>query len=95
MDELAQKNEISMPHNKHGLPVFTPHYIRHTYASILYCAGVDVLQAQAWLGHAEAATTLGVYAHLSKEHIAKNHARLDDFFKTLPNDCQTHREMPK
>lgn len=41
----------------------TPHIFRHTYASDLYKAGVDIKQAQYVLGHSDIRTTLGVYTH--------------------------------
>lgn len=51
-----------------GLPNdITPHVMRHTYATILYDAGVDVKAAQTILGHANIQTTLDIYTHLSKE----------------------------
>ena len=45
----------------------TAHCLRHTYATILYEAGVDVLTAQHWLGHADSATTMGIYTHLREQ----------------------------
>lgn len=41
----------------------TPHIFRHTYASDLYKAGVDIKQAQYLLGHSDIRTTLGTYTH--------------------------------
>ena len=46
---------------------FTPHQLRHTYATLLYNAGVDAKSAQEMLGHASVQTTLEIYTHLSKE----------------------------
>lgn len=46
---------------------FTPHQLRHTYATLLYNAGVDAKSAQEMLGHANVQTTLEIYTHLSKE----------------------------
>ncbi|MDR1438887.1 MAG: tyrosine-type recombinase/integrase [Clostridiales bacterium] len=45
----------------------TSHTMRHTYATLLYYAGVDVKQAQAWLGHASIQMTLDVYTHLDEK----------------------------
>jgi integrase len=61
------------------IDVFTPHQLRHTYATMLYSAGVDVLTAREQIGHADVQTTLGIYTHLSREHKQKNMAKLDDF----------------
>lgn len=41
----------------------TAHMFRHTYASDLYKAGVDLKSAQYLLGHKDIKTTLGVYTH--------------------------------
>ena len=45
----------------------TPHMFRHTYATILYNAGVDVKSAQRFLGHADINMTLKIYTHLSAQ----------------------------
>lgn len=45
----------------------TPHMFRHTYATILYNAGVDVKSAQRFLGHADINMTLKIYTHLSEQ----------------------------
>lgn len=44
----------------------TAHMLRHTYATILYDAGVDIKSAQKFLGHANLEMTLAVYTHLSE-----------------------------
>lgn len=41
----------------------TPHTFRHTYASDLYKAGIDIKQAQYLLGHDDIKTTLDTYTH--------------------------------
>lgn len=44
---------------------FTAHQLRHTYATMLYDAGVDVKTAQDLLGHADPTVTMNIYTHLS------------------------------
>ena len=44
----------------------TPHMLRHTYATLLFDAGVDVKSAQKYLGHSCLEVTLEIYTHLSK-----------------------------
>ena len=58
--------------SKNGRSVLTAHYFRHNYASILYNAGIDVLSAQRFLGHADATTTLNIYTHLAAAKEAEN-----------------------
>lgn len=50
----------------------TPHDLRHTYATLLYDAGVDVKTAQSYLGHSSSKMTMELYTHLSKSR--KNHS---------------------
>ena len=70
-------------HDPEGVPMvidgFTPHYLRHTYASILFMAGVDVVTAKELMGHADIQTTLEVYTHLSQTHKKKEISKLNDF----------------
>lgn len=50
-----------------------PHDLRHTYATALYDAGVDIKSAQYYLGHDDVNMTINLYTHLSK--IKENEAR--------------------
>ena len=45
---------------------FTAHMLRHTYATMLFDANVDVKSAQKFLGHADIEVTLSIYTHLTK-----------------------------
>ena len=49
------------------LPRVTFHALRHSHASALIAADVDVLTVSRRLGHASAAVTLGVYGHLFRD----------------------------
>jgi integrase len=62
-----------------AIELFTWHCLRHTYATILYDAEVDVLTAQKLLGHADVKTTLAIYTHLSKEKEAQNIDKLNRY----------------
>ena len=42
------------------------HMLRHTYATMLFDANVDIKSAQKFLGHADVEVTLAVYTHLTK-----------------------------
>jgi integrase len=48
----------------HKLPIVTFHALRHTHASTLIAAGLDVLTISRRLGHGSPTITLGVYGHL-------------------------------
>lgn len=73
--------------DSHGNPLaYTPcdirtHDFRHTFATMLFDAGVDVKTAQHWLGHADVGITLSIYTHLSSlkqlQSIDKAHAHFD------------------
>lgn len=63
-----------------GVSILTPHYFRHNYASVLYNAGVDVLSAQKFMGHAKIETTLGIYAHLAEGREAENAEKVRNAF---------------
>lgn len=45
--------------------------LRHTYASLLYEAGVDLKSAQRILGHSDIETTMEIYTHLTKKKEAQ------------------------
>ena len=45
----------------------TTHQLRHTYASLLYAAGVDVKSASELLGHSDIEITLRIYTHLTEQ----------------------------
>ncbi len=65
------------------------HDLRHTYATILFEAGVDVLTAQYLLGHASPETTMKIYTHLSEAQKKKSIKKLDDFLSCKSGASQT------
>lgn len=48
----------------HGLPVIRFHDLRHSAVYALRKGGADAKDIQAWVGHSDVSTTLGVYGHL-------------------------------
>ena len=64
---------------------FTAHQLRHTYATMLYDAGVDVKTAQDFLGHADPTVTMNIYTHLSSQKKEKAILALQQHFAdTIP-----------
>ena len=61
------------------IPKFTAHWLRHTFCTMMYLAGVDILTARDQMGHADIKTTLAIYSHLDSIHKRKSMAKLDDF----------------
>ena len=51
---------------KKGLPLVSLHGLRHTYASLLNDAGVDMARISAELGHSNLTTTANIYTHIFK-----------------------------
>jgi len=54
------------------LPGVTFHALRHTHASMLIDAGLDVVKISKRLGHADPSITLKVYAHLFQKREDKS-----------------------
>lgn len=71
-----------------GLPEATCHDLRHFYASALIRAGLSVKVVSDRLGHANAAQTLGVYAHLWPDDDDRSREAIDDVFRRdVPTMC--------
>ena len=49
-----------------GIKDITAHYLRHTYATLLYVSGVDVVTASKLMGHSNIKTTVAIYTHLDE-----------------------------
>ena len=62
---------------KIGLPEVTFHNLRHSHASQLIDAGVDIVTISKRLGHAKPDITLRIYAHLFRESDAKAAAAIN------------------
>ena len=61
------------------IPRFTAHWLRHTYITMLYFAGVDVLTAKEQAGHSDINTTLAIYTHLDQKHKQRQLSKLDSY----------------
>jgi integrase len=70
--------------NRVGLPNVRLHDLRHFAATRLLAAGVSVRTVSGRLGHANAATTLGVYAHFVEESDREAAEKLGALLKGPP-----------
>lgn len=68
-DALHRYNADKAPEDQ--LPVIPFHGLRHTAATLLIAAGVDVKTISARLGHALTSTTMNIYVHALQESDAK------------------------
>ena len=60
-----------------GLPGVSVHCLRHTHASMLIDAGIDLVRISKQLGHADPSITLRVYAHLFQKRDDKSTDAID------------------
>lgn len=58
-----------------------PHMLRHTYATTLYRAGVDLRTAQKLMGHSSIQMTADIYTHLEQEDSIRVAEKLNDYWK--------------
>lgn len=74
-------------YNPHGVPFvineITPHMLRHTYATLLYVSGVDVLTASKLMGHADVKTTLEIYTHIQNNLVEKSIDKFDSYVSNM------------
>lgn len=61
------------------LPPITPHMLRHTCATLLWSAGVDVKTAAKQLGHTDIQVTLRIYTHLEERRQYLSLKQYDDY----------------
>jgi integrase len=66
-----------------GMPEVTFHALRHTHASQLIDAGVDIVTISKRLGHAKPDITLRIYAHLFRKDDGKAAAAINAAFKPI------------
>ena len=60
-----------------------PHMLRHTFATSLYHAGVDLRTAQALMGHASIQMTAGIYTHLEAADGLQVVEKIDSYYQDV------------
>lgn len=63
------------------LPYFSCHSLRHTFATQMCEAGVNIKVIQETLGHADISNSLNIYADVTKELKKEEFTGLDNFFR--------------
>ena len=63
------------------IPQISPHWLRHTFITNLYFAGIDILTAKELAGHADIHTTMEIYTHLDATHKQKQISKLDEYLR--------------
>lgn len=64
---------------------FNAHQLRHTYATLLYISGVDLLTMHKLLGHSNISTTLKIYTHLQEQYKELKILEFNEFVKSNYN----------
>lgn len=67
---------------------FTPYTFRHTYATLLYYSGINLKEAEYYMGHTDSKMLNKVYIHLDKVAL-RNNKNIEDFIK---NKLELNRE---
>lgn len=61
------------------IKTFSPHELRHTFCTLMYLSGVDVLTARDQMGHSSVQVTQEIYTHMDKKYKAKKMSVLDEY----------------
>lgn len=79
-----ERKENAMDENSNRIRFsFQSHDLRHTYATLLYDAGINVKAAQYFLGHADIHMTLDLYTHLSVERETESRNQTVEYLDRL------------
>ena len=74
-----------------GVPDINFHALRHTFATRALEAGMDIKVLSSILGHAQASTTLNLYAHALPDHKRQSMEKMSSFYGTGNNDFLTNQ----
>jgi len=84
---VIKKMNATLTTSKNVVPIkgITAHYLRHTYATDIYYAGVDIKTCQYLLGHNSIQVTMDIYAHFE--------IRNDNLKDKLENYLKTSKKV--
>ena len=77
-DEILSRE----PKNPLLLPHFSCHTLRHTFATRMCEAGMNIKVIQETLGHSDVKTTLNIYADATKDFTKREFANFEDYWAT-------------
>ena len=74
------------------IPPIILHWLRHTFCTLMYFAGVDAVQACAQMGHADVTTALKIYTHLDQQHKRRSMDKLDAYLSDDASQMQVKQK---
>ncbi len=69
-----------------------PHMLRHSYATMLYNAGIDLKTAQYLMGHADIKVTANIYTHIENGVTISAAQKLEEFLSGSQAGSQTTKK---
>ncbi len=78
-ENIENENKGTLKFYKDDIKL-TPHIFRHTYATNLYYAGIDVKTAQYLMGHSSVDVTLKIYTHLDAKKTELTFEKINEYF---------------
>lgn len=86
-DKYATRKKDATGKERGALPIrirtFTPHELRHTFCTLMYLAGVDVLTARDQMGHSDIKVTMSIYTHLDATYKKDKMSKLDEYLSNI------------